>query len=49
MAMAIEMTAVIIGDTITTKNHRFRMLLKKPRLRDEAFLLDVDFCAANRM
>jgi hypothetical protein len=37
MAMAIEMTAVIIGGTITTKNHRVRMLLKKPRLRDEAF------------
>jgi hypothetical protein len=49
MAMAIEMTAVIIGDTITTKNHRFRMLLKKPRLRDEAFLLREGLCAADRM
>ena len=48
MAMAIEMTAVI-GGTITTKNHRVRMLLKEPRLRDEAFLLREEFCAVDRM
>ena len=49
MAMATEMIAAIMVGTITTKNYRVRMLLKKPRSGDEAFLLREEFCAADRM
>jgi hypothetical protein len=47
--MATEMTAVIMGTTITTRITGPYVVQKSLVSRDEAFLLGEEFCAADRM